>query len=358
MPNSVLLYCRPGFEKDCMAEMTDLASQRAAFGWANLEMNSGFMLFETDSAQVVYEQVNKSVFARDGWPVFDRLTDLDPANRLTPILDSVEKIVAESKVREFGNVLCEYAEGDDYRATSRFAGKFVNPLRQALRKKGWLCAKEKTNLPALRLFFKDSSQVLVGVDNPDQRATWPMGIARLRFPPSAPSRSTLKLEEAFIHFLGASWREQLENCHTAVDLGASPGGWTWQLVNQQMNVYAVDNGPMDTQLMATGLVDHIAEDGFVWKPKKTVDWLVCDMIEKPTRVAQLMYEWLHGRHAKFAIFNLKLPMKKRFQQWSDIKEMLEIQLAEHHPKARFEAKHLYHDREEITVYLDLRNQNG
>jgi len=356
--SALLLYCRPGFEKECLAELTEAASTKGVFGWANLETHSGFVLYETESADVVYDLVPELVFSRDAWPVFSRLHDLDPADRLSPIIEAVKAFLAEQNYDQFGDVSCEFAEGDAYRATSKFAGKFVHPVRQALRKAQLLSKKEDSSKPALHLFFKDSSQVLIGADKPRLRAVWPMGIARLRFPSSAPSRSTLKLEEAFIYFLGNDWRQQLENCHTAVDLGASPGGWTWQLVNQKMNVYAIDNGPMDQALLDTGLVDHLLEDGFVWKPAKTVDWLVCDMVEKPLRVAKLMYEWLHQRHARYAIFNLKLPMKKRFHEWADIKEQLESQMAVQHPRVILRAKHLYHDREEITVFLDLRNQNG
>ncbi|TXR53997.1 23S rRNA (cytidine(2498)-2'-O)-methyltransferase RlmM [Reinekea thalattae] len=354
---ALLLYCRPGFEKECLAEVVDAASHKGAFGWANLQPNSGFVLFETEQAEQVYPLLPKLVFTRDGWPVTERLTELDTQDRLTPIIAAIARLEKRNKAG-FGNVSCEYAEGDEFHSTSRFASKFVNPLRQALRREGLLTKKERADLPALRLFFSDSSNVIIGVDSPNCRASWPMGVARLKFPAGAPSRSTLKLEEAFIHFLGSDWREQLADHHTAVDLGAAPGGWTWQLVNQKIYVHAVDNGSMDTQLMDTALVDHVQEDGFIWKPKKRVDWLVCDMVEKPAKVARLMYQWLHQQHAKAAIFNLKLPMKKRLHQWQEIKEELDNLIAEQHPSAIFQARHLYHDREEITVYLNLRNQNG
>ncbi len=356
--SALLLYCRPGFEKECLAEVTHQASEKGLFGWSKLEMNAGFVIFETQTPDAIYKMTPDFVFTREAWPIYSRLNNLDPKDRLTPIVTAVVELKKTLGINKFGNVSCEFAEGDEYRATSRFSGKFVHPVRQTLRKSGMLTAKEDASKPTLRLFFKESSDVCVGVDSPSYRAVWPMGIARLKFPLSAPSRSTLKLEEAFQTFLGPDWREVLDDCHTGVDLGASPGGWTWQLVNQKMYVHAVDNGPMDEKLMATGLVEHLLEDGFIWKPKRMVDWLVCDMVEKPARVAHLMYEWLHNRHAKYAIFNLKLPMKKRLQQWLDIKEMLDARIQEEHPKAIFKAAHLYHDREEITVYLDLRNQNG
>ncbi len=358
MFNGLLLYCRPGFEKECLAEIIDLGSEKAVFGWANLEMNSGFVLFETEQPEQAYQLLPKLVFTRDAWPVFARLDELNPNDRLYPIVSEIRQFLENSHSIRLGGVSSEFAEGDAYRATAKFAGKFVHPVRQGLRKDKLLTPKDQNREAFLRLFFKDSSQVLIGIDRPELRQPWLMGIARLKFPASAPSRSTLKLEEGFHCFLGKDWREQLENAHTGVDLGAAPGGWTWQLVNQSMHVYAVDNGPMDKALMDTGLVDHVQEDGFIWKPPKKVDWLVCDMVEKPARVARLMYDWLDQRHASYALFNLKLPMKKRYQQWLEIKEFIELQLLQNYPKARYQAKHLYHDREEITVFLDLGNQSG
>lgn len=74
-----------------------------------------------------------------------------------------------------------------------------------------------------------------------------------KFPSDAPSRSTLKLEEAFHVFIPADeWDERLANGMYAVDLGACPGGWTYQLVKRNMWVSSVDNGPMAQSLMDTG----------------------------------------------------------------------------------------------------------
>ena len=72
-------------------------------------------------------------------------------------------------------------------------------------------------------------------------------------PADAPSRSTLKLEEAFHVFIPADeWDERLASGMRAVDLGACPGGWTYQLVKRSMMVHSVDNGPMAPSLMETG----------------------------------------------------------------------------------------------------------
>ena len=178
-----------------------------------------------------------------------------------------------------------------------------------------------------------------------------MGIPRLRFPRSAPSRSTLKLEEAFKLFVDAS---ALKPGMTAVDLGAAPGGWTWQFVQRGIHVTAVDNGPMDLALMGSGLVDHQRLDAFRFRPPKRVDWLVCDMVEKPSRVAALIAQWLTRGDCRQAIFNLKLPMKKRHAAVERALTAIEAATQQAGMAVELRCKQLYHDREEVTVHALVR----
>ena len=57
--------------------------------------------------------------------------------------------------------------------------------------------------------------------------------------------------------------------------------------------------------------------------------------------------------AKEAIFNLKLPMKGRYDEVLQDIENLKQFLTENDVKYKLQAKHLYHDREEITVHLNV-----
>jgi 23S rRNA (cytidine2498-2'-O)-methyltransferase len=128
--------------------------------------------------------------------------------------------------------------------------------------------------------------------------------------------------------------------------------WTYQLVSRGIHVEAIDNGAMAESLMATGLVKYQAADGFKYKPLDGhVDWLVCDMIEKPERVAKLMTDWLCSRKATSTIFNLKLPMKQRFQTVKALILTIIDALNERQIKHKLSAKHLYHDRDEITIII-------
>ena len=71
------------------------------------------------------------------------------------------------------------------------------------------------------------------------------------------------------------------------------------------------------------------------------------MVEKPSRIAALMADWLADGHASRAIFNLKLPMKKR---WDETVLCLDLFREQAGELKALRARQLYHDREEITVF--------
>ena len=198
------------------------------------------------------------------------------------------------------------------------------------------------------------TQAYLGVSPIRNSSAWPMGIPRLRLPKEAPSRATLKLEEAWHHFIPAQeWDLRLAPGMKAVDLGAAPGGWTWQLVQRSIYVEAVDNGPMDKDLMESGLVEHMLSDGFVYEPRKPVDWLVCDIVDKPARVAAMVTRWFAKGLCREAVFNLKLPMKQRYAEVQKLRERIVSELESLGMKVSLEFKQLYHDREEVTGHLRI-----
>ena len=51
--NKVVLLCRPGFEKECAAEITDKAGQREIFGFARVKENAGYAFFQIVGTDVI-----------------------------------------------------------------------------------------------------------------------------------------------------------------------------------------------------------------------------------------------------------------------------------------------------------------
>ena len=118
-----------------------------------------------------------------------------------------------------------------------------------------------------------------------------------------------------------------------------------------IKVSAVDNGPMNAELMDSGLVEHFRADGFTFRPRKPVNWMVCDIVEKPARNAALLETWIGEGLCREAVVNLKLPMKQRYAEVKRLLERIADGLAARGVKASIGCKQLYHDREEVTCHL-------
>ncbi|PWG62440.1 23S rRNA (cytidine(2498)-2'-O)-methyltransferase RlmM [Sediminicurvatus halobius] len=339
----MLLYCRPGFEKDCAAEITDACAAIGVAGYCDARPGQAFVTFHAlpvPARPLIADlRWSRLVFARQLLALGPAVA-LPAADRATPIAETVVGLAPG-----FSDVWLEHPDSNDGRALSRLCRALRTPVLKALAERG--VATDVTDAPRLHVFLDGSGDARVGLADPRNSAPWPLAIPRLRLPRAAPSRSTLKLDEALQTFLGATERERLlRPGMRAVDLGAAPGGWSWQLARRGLRVTAVDNGPMDPRLMAEGLVEHVRADGFRYRVGRPVDWLVCDMVEQPHRIAALVAGWLRRGDCHGAVCNLKLPMKRRHSAVREALARLEAALP---PSARLGCKQLYHDREEVTA---------
>ncbi len=349
MFNQIVLLCRPGFEKECAGEIMELASEHQFPAYIQTKETSGYVLLISSSELGTNELISKIdfrqlIFTRQWFACNKDILSLPETNRLPDILHTI-KLFAE----DFYDVELDYPDTNEGKSLSKFCKQFRPHLITALKKNNLLSAHARWRL---HLFFTDSLNVMIGIAPIDNSASDAMGIIRLKMPGKAPSRSTLKLEEAIHWFLSTQQQTELiKNGMNVVDLGAAPGGWTWQFVRRDCLVTAIDNGPMDETLMKTGMVEHLRTDAFTYAPKKKVDWLVCDMAERPLHVSRLIARWFSSQQCSNAIFNLKLPMKKRLSSVQECIALLEYTLTQANIKHNIQAKHLYHDREEITVCI-------
>ncbi|WP_374339269.1 23S rRNA (cytidine(2498)-2'-O)-methyltransferase RlmM [Leeia sp.] len=341
----LLAYCRAGFEAECGEELLQAGLKIGCQVSVEAEAGSGFVRLCSVRPDRRLQQVQWAdlIFARQLLLEVGELTGLPERDRLTPLLTALQGLPLK-----VGSVWLETADTNEAKELSGFCRRFGDKLAPALRQVGVLVGPEDG--VRLVLFWRSHAQVHLALAMPGNRSEWPQGIPRLRMPFEAPSRSTLKLAEAIQVFMSAEEEQQrFKSSMRAVDLGAAPGGWTWQLITRGLKVLAVDNGPLKGNVQGHPQVRHFRQDGFRFRPDQPVDWLVCDMVEQPVRVARLMADWLADGLAREAIFNLKLPMKKRLAEvercFDEIRERLSG------VPHQLEARQLYHDREEITVYL-------
>ena len=166
------------------------------------------------------------------------------------------------------------------------------------------------------------------------------GQRRMGDDPQAPSRSYLKSEEAY----GVLGREPKAG-DIVVDLGAAPGGWSYSAAKRGAIVVAVDNGPLKGGALRPEIT-HRAEDAFKFVPDKPVDWLFCDMVEDPDRITDLLGRWLDNKWCRRFVVNLKFGRHDPLRILARAEELRSR-------CALLRARHLFHDREELTLVGEL-----
>jgi len=354
-PGSLLLYCRAGSENDCAAEIMALSQAQGVSGFCRTRADSGHVVFEAPgqagqqgmAALIAGLHWLDLIFIRQWLVLLHTLTGLPPDDRVTPLVQALLEGPG-GQADGYADLWLEHPDTDAGKEMATFCKRFRGALTGGLARAGIDTGKSNAGW-RLHAFFIDSSQAMLAMAPVARSTPHSQGIIRLKFPREAPSRSTLKLEEALQLLLSADdHRRLLRPGNTAVDLGAAPGGWTWQLVRRNLRVTAVDNGPMQAALMDSGLVEHRREDGFRYRPPRPVDLLVCDMVERPNRIAALMGQWLRRGDCRGAVFNLKLPMKQRHRA---VMECLDA-LPPGNPRGEpftIRCRQLYHDRQEVTV---------
>lgn len=177
----------------------------------------------------------------------------------------------------------------------------------------------------------------------------PGGAVRMKDDPQAPSRSYLKVEEAF--FRMNEWPQPGQQ---VVDLGAAPGGWTLAFAKRGCHVMAVDNGALKLPAPGPGWgsVEHLKADGMTFAlpgGHPPVDWLVADMLVPPVRVISLLRNWLRDRAMKRLVVNMKLPEGAPLPAVRTLQALLDSE-----PRFQGHVRHLYHDREEVTLMGRLK----
>jgi 23S rRNA (cytidine2498-2'-O)-methyltransferase len=149
-----------------------------------------------------------------------------------------------------------------------------------------------------------------------------------------PSRAYLKLWEA-LTLIG----QHPGPGDLCLDLGSSPGGWSWALTRRGARVISVDKAPLDPAVAQLPGIDHRQESAFALDPASIgpVDWLFSDVICYPARLLALVERWLAAGTCRRFVCTVK------FQGATD-----------HDTAARFAAipgstlRHLFHNKHELT----------
>jgi 23S rRNA (cytidine2498-2'-O)-methyltransferase len=239
-------------------------------------------------------------------------------------------------------------------------GAFAEQLKKKLSRVAKLAVSEiprsvsVDGVRGLFVFFTDFGRAHVA------REAWVHGPRRMADDELAPSRSYLKVEEAYL-LLG----REPQPGETVCDLGAAPGGWSYSAAKRGARVVAVDNGPLKGGALNHPHIDHRREDAFRFGPlasdaataaRESFDWLFCDMVEDPHHVLRHIIEpWIATGACRHFVLNLKFG---RVDPVALLRELLapDAPLQRHSPGVRI--RHLYHDREEFTLVGTTRASSG
>jgi 23S rRNA (cytidine2498-2'-O)-methyltransferase len=325
----VLLICQDGYEEL-------LASEVKAGGVPGCEEGGGWVLAEKEARSLPQD-----------W-CFAHYALVAPVEIVGPSVNALAGGVAENFLAGARNERFDapwiffVGVAPGLEGLGRRASAVESAVRELLQRRMARVAKLATATPpragpALGLFvyFADFGRAFVA------REAWFGGQLRMADDPAAPSRSYLKVEEAY----GVLGRAPADG-ESVVDLGAAPGGWSFSAAQRGARVIAIDNGPLKGGALDHPHIEHRREDAFKFRPAagEGFDWLFCDLVEDPHHVTRSILEpWLGGRWCRRFVVNLKFGR-------ADAIALLRATRAELGRRCgRLVVRHLFHDREEFTL---------
>jgi 23S rRNA (cytidine2498-2'-O)-methyltransferase len=140
---------------------------------------------------------------------------------------------------------------------------------------------------------------------------------------AAPARAFAKLVEAEQR-LG----RPIAGNETCVDLGASPGSWSYVALQRGARVIAVDRAPLRTDLMRNPRLTYRQGDAFRFVPDQPVDWLLCDVIAAPERSIELLLTWLREKRCRQFVVTIKFKGREDYAALEELKRELPALCAE------------------------------
>jgi len=165
-------------------------------------------------------------------------------------------------------------------------------------------------------------------------SAFPNGEAEFVEDRTVPSRAYLKLWELFT-ILGM----RPSPGDFCIDLGASPGGWTWVLQGLGARVLSIDKAPLHAAVARLPHVEQRLESAFALDPGSVgpVDWLFSDVICYPKRLLTTVKKWLDAGTVRRFACTIK------FQGETDFAAMRDFSAI---PGSRI--LHLHHNKHELT----------
>lgn len=149
-----------------------------------------------------------------------------------------------------------------------------------------------------------------------------------------PNRAYLKVWEVLcLNYI------QLKPEDIVIDVGSSPGGWSWALSQFVKKVYSIDKAPLDPKISQQANIFYQSNDAFQVKPQDYPDctWLFSDIICTPQRLLELVHNWHNNSQVRNFVCTIK------FKGECDFDILKEFEKFENSTII-----HLYQNKNEVT----------
>ncbi len=214
--------------------------------------------------------------------------------------------------------------------------------------------EQDPNVPTL-FCMVGRSGLFCGMQSPkDCNGFYPGGSKHVAInTPDTISRAGAKIVEA-LHYLRLYREPPAPRAHW-MELGASPGGMTSELLDRDYRVTAIDPAPLDPRLKDRPGLRFFMESAATFEPpsKLPVEAMLCDMNGPPeASLANVIRLSAYAEPGALVIFTLKLPRVESVDEANGLFAATVAQ-AEAGGLHLFAQTHLTYNRQELTMFFEV-----
>lgn len=273
------------------------------------------ILFKDSKYIIVSKLAAKPLWAQD-WLSNCRLVKIENKSAAVKILKNMQNLGV-------------HFETD---ANAKLAESFKKELRELKLRRIDFKVPSQFNFKYFAWGLFDSEHLII-CDNP--KSQFPLGWHEFNEDKSIPpNRAYLKVWEVLcLNYI------QLNPNDIVIDVGSSPGGWSWALSNYVKKVYSIDKAELDPKISSNPKIHYKSEDAFQVNPAdyKDCTWLFSDIICTPQRLLSLVENWHNNSEVKNFVCTIK------FKGGCDFDVLKEFNK---YPDSRI--IHLYQNKNEVT----------
>jgi 23S rRNA (cytidine2498-2'-O)-methyltransferase len=151
-----------------------------------------------------------------------------------------------------------------------------------------------------------------------------------------PSRAYLKLWELFTRI--GKWPQANDRC---LEIGASPGSWTWVLNQLGAHVTAIDRAPLAPEVAALPNICFLQRNAFSFLPSEEhFDWIFSDAICFPEKLLEWVQKWRLAKTDAHFVCTIKFRGSHEYVMVREFEKIPDSQIV-----------HLYHNKHELTWFV-------